>query len=80
MTPKEFVARRNAVAADHVNLGSGVANRQREIGQQIKKPRIEGAFIAGAMVAQKVFKLGGCLRDVSVPNTIEDIDPLLVCV
>ena len=54
-----------------------MANRQGEIGQQIKKPRIEGALIAGAMVAQKVFKLDGCLLDVSVSDTIEDIDPFL---
>jgi len=73
-TPKEFVAPSSAIPADYVDFCSGAANRRCEIGQQIEQPRVEGALVARAVVAEEVLEAGGCLRNVSVSDTINDID------
>ena len=58
VTAKESVAPGRAVATNHVNLTPRVADRPRQVEEQIEKSRVERANVARTMVTKIIIELG----------------------
>lgn len=74
MGAQVFVAPRRSVTANHINLGSGVAQGGDKVVEQIEDARIVRLHIAGAVVPQIMIELCEGLGIVGVAVTIDDIE------
>jgi hypothetical protein len=74
--PQEFVAPRRTVATDDGDLGIGLSCGGGKVRQKIKQMGIVMKLLAGAVVTQKVIKLGECVVKVGIATAIDDVDAL----
>ena len=76
---KEFVAPGRAVAADHIDLAAGIIERQREVVEQVKEPRIEVMHLSRTVVTEEVIELVHCIRQIRIAAPVNDVE-MLPCV
>src|SRR5271166_3988914 len=73
---QKFVAPGGTVAANHVDLTTGIAERRGQVVEKIEEARIEMMHISGTVVAQIMVELVQRFGDVLITATIDDIQPL----
>jgi len=76
VSTERFVRRRSAVAADDVDLATGMSDRGREIVKDIVQTRIEMANVACPMIAEEIIELGERTWKVPLTMAVNNIDPL----
>ena len=73
---QEFVAPGSTVAADHIDLTTGIAERRGQVVEKVEEARIEMTHISGAVIAQIMVELVERFGDVSITAAMNDIQPL----
>ena len=73
---QEFVAPGRTGATNHIDFTTGIAERRRQVVEQVEEARIEMAHISGTVVAQIMVELVQRFGDVLITATIDDIQPL----
>jgi len=75
--PKKLVAPRCPVAADNIDLRSWTSHHRGKITKQVEKLGIQGNYIAGSVISQKMIQLVYGVRKIGITNSVNDIYPLV---
>jgi hypothetical protein len=76
---KKLVAPGSSVAADNLNLGRGMAEGRRQIGQDVENARIVVLYLSRAMIAKEMVELLFRFGKEGIAAPVHDVD-VLTCV